>query len=94
LSTIFIIPLLGFLAVVFLAIAIWIPGTAVVNLLGFTHVPMFRWGDFSVSPGILQIILGLIVGAVFVWLTYICWSGIKNFIRDIAADYCKLKIGK
>jgi uncharacterized membrane protein len=94
LSGIFIIPLLGFLAVVFLAIAIWIPGTAVVNLLGFTHVPMFVWGDSAISPGMLQIALGLIIGAVFAWLTYICWSGIKDFIKEIAANYRKLKIGK
>lgn len=94
LSGIFVIPLLSFLAVVFIAIAIIIPGTAITNLLGFTHVSMFVWGESSISPGILQIALGLAIGAVFAWLTCICWGGIKKFIKGIAADYRKLKMGK
>lgn len=93
LSGIIIIPLLSFLAVVFIAIAVIIPGTVLTNLLGFTHIPMFVWGESSISPGIIQIALGLAIGAVFAWLTYTCWGGIKKFIKGIAADYRKLKIG-
>ncbi len=94
LSGIAVISLLGFLAVIFAAITVIIPGTAIANLLGFTQITMFTWGEASIPPGILQIVLGIVVGAVFAWLSYLCWSGIKEHIKKIAADYRKLKLGK
>ena len=91
-SGVFIILLLSFLAAVFVAVAVVIPGTAITNLLGVTHIPMFVWEEASIAPGILQIALGLAVSAVFAWLTYTCWGGIKHCVKAIAADYRKLKI--
>ena len=93
-SGIVVIPLLSFLSVTFLAIAIIIPGMAITNLLGFTQIAMFVWGEASVPPGILQLALGVLVGVVFAWLTYLCWSGIKECIKEISKDYRKLKVGK
>lgn len=93
-SGIVVIPLLSFLSVTFLVIAIIIPGMAITNLFGFTQISMFVWGEASISPGILQLALGVLVGAVFVYLTYLCWSGIKGYIKEISKDYRKLKVGK
>lgn len=94
LSAVSVISLLGFLAAVFLAIAVIIPGTSITNLIGLTNVSMFVWGEASVSPGIIQIALAFAVGAVFLWLANLCWKGIKGHIKDISADYRKHMLGE
>lgn len=55
---------------------------------------MFVWGEASIQPGTVQLALGFAFGAIFVWLTYLCWCGVKEHIKSIAADYRKLKLGK
>lgn len=93
-SGIVIIPALSILTITFIAVAIAIPGTAITNLLGFTHTPMFVWGERSIQTGILQLVLSMAVGGTFALLTYVCWHSLKKYIRAISEKYRKLKLGK
>lgn len=87
-----VISFFGFLTAVFLIIAIAIPGMAITNLIGFTHIPMFVWGSASIPPGMLQLILGAAVGTAFVWLAYLCWIEIKKCVGKISLDYRNFKL--
>lgn len=93
-SGVVIIPSLCILAFTFLTLAAVICGTAVLNLIGAAQIPMFVYGDMSVSPGILQLALSLIVGAVFIILTWLCWIGLKKYVKTVSQKYYNRKLKK
>lgn len=89
-----VVPLLCILAITFLMVGTVIPGTAVLNLIGVTQIPMFVWGEASIPPGLLQLALSIAAGAFFIWLVWLCWRGLKEYIKAISAKYRKLTINK
>lgn len=95
LSGIIVVPSLCILAFTFFMLAIVIPGTAITNFMGLTNVPMFvLWGDLSVPTGILQLVLGIVVGAIFILLIWFCWCGLKKYVRAVSKKYRNLKLVK
>ena len=95
LSGIIIVPFLCILAFTFFMLALVIPGTAITNLVGITNVPMFvLWGDISVQTGILQLVLGIVVGAIFILLIWLCWCGLKKYVRAVSKKYRNFKLKK
>lgn len=95
LSGIIVVPVLCILAFTFFMVAMVIPGTAITNILGITNVPMFvLWGDISVPSGILQLVLGLVVGAIFIFLVWLCWCELKKIVMAVSKKYQKLKLEK
>lgn len=94
LSGIIVVPSLCILALTCLMVAFVIPGTAITNLVGLTNVPMFVWGEASVPPGILPLVLGIIVGAIFILLTWLCWGGLKKYVKTVSEKYRNFKLKK
>ena len=92
LSGLIIVPTLCILILTFFMVALVIPGTAVMNFAGITNVPMFVWGEASVQPGVLQLILGVAVGAIFILLLWLCWCGLKTYIKTVSKKYRSFKL--
>lgn len=95
LSGIIVVPTLCILAFTFFMIALVIPGTAITNLAGITNVPMFvLWGEYSVPAGILQLVLGIAIGAIFILLIWFCWCGLRKYIKTVSKKYRNFKLRK
>ncbi len=94
LTGIIIVPTLCILIITFFMLAVTIPGTAIVNLIGITNVPMFVWGESFVHAGILQLILSVLVGAAFILLIWLCWGGLKKYVRTVSKKYRDFKLKK
>lgn len=94
LSGIFVVPALSIMAITFLMCSVFLPGLAITNFIGITNIPMLVFGDNSIPPGILQLALSILIGVLFIWLTLLCWRGLKKYIKKVSEKYRKLKLDK
>lgn len=74
----FVLPVLGVLGVSFAAIGAGLPVLSILNLVGLTYVPfnVLLWQ----IVGFPQVLVALLVGAVFLALGWLCFLGLKKFL--------------
>lgn len=75
-SGIFIVPILTVLTGAFGMIGIGLPVVAVLNLLGILHIPFNVL--FITLTGMPQVFTGVIVGMIFIALSFLCGGLLKN----------------
>jgi len=77
-SGIFILPILSVLTGAFGMIGIGLPTVAVMNFFGFLHIPFNVL--FVRITGFPQVLVGFIVGIIFIALSVICGSLLKKYV--------------
>lgn len=73
----FVLPILGTLGVSFAIIGAGLPVLSILNLIGLAHIP-FNVLFWHIT-GIPQVLVGLIVGGVFITLAALCYFGLRKF---------------
>ena len=73
----FLLPILGILGVSFVAIGAGLPVLSILNLIGITHIPFNVL--FWQIVGLPQVLVAVVVGAVFMALGLLCFFSLKKF---------------
>lgn len=73
------LPTLSILSIFFIFLGFALPAISFTNLFGFTNIP-FNVAFYQVT-GILQVMIAIIVGIVFLAAGYGCFMGLKRFLR-------------
>lgn len=73
----FALPVLSVLCAAFAAIGAGLPVLSVLNLLGITSIP-FNVLFWQIS-GLQQVVVAVLVGVAFLWLSRLCVRGLKGF---------------